>query len=113
MNQFVSPTRVFYNTAQQDQIEKQIRSARPEMLSSLNLGQLIPYPVENQFRLLHGDPLDMKYPSERLRPPIEADTEYWAQYPIPYTLYMTNNKLVDVAGTYYVNKDLPIVPKRM
>ena len=113
MNQFVSPTRVFYNIAQQDSVEKQIRNARPEMLTSLKLGQLIPYPIENQFRLLHGDPIDMPVSSERLRAPIEADTEYWNQYPIPYTLEMTKNKLVDVAGTLYINSDLPVVPKRM
>lgn len=113
MNQFASPTRVFYNTIQQDDIEKQVKNARPEMLSQLNLGQLLPYPVENQFRLLHGDPLNMKYESEKLRAPVEADTEYWSQYPIPYTLNITNNKLVDVSGTLYRNADLPVIAKRM
>jgi hypothetical protein len=69
----------------------------------------VPYPVENQFRLLHGDKLDMQVPSQTIRPPIEANTEYWYQPYIPYTLVKTNNKLVDVAGTYYINNDLAII----
>ncbi len=113
MNQFATQERVFFNTRQQDIIEKQIRTKKTEMLPYLKLGQLIPYPVENQFRLLHGDRLDVQVPSQIIRPPIEANTAYWSQPYIPYTLSMTNNKLVDVAGTYYINKDLPVMSRRL
>lgn len=113
MNPFYDHTRVFYNTARQSDTENQTRAVRPEMLSDLRLGSLIPYPLYNQYREMYGTPLNLKLPIEALRPPIEADTAFWSEYPIPYTINETKNKLVDVAGTVYLNDSLPVKPRRL
>ena len=113
MNPFVDQKRVFYNTFRQRDVEAQTRSVRPDMLSTFKLGYLIPHPPYNQYDKLYGHQLEKRPTTMALRPPIEADTTYWSQYPIPYTLYYTNNKLVDVGGALYVNEDLPVIPRRM
>lgn len=114
MNQFYNHERIFYNTSQQSQIEKNKYSIRENLQGQYKLGQHIPHLVENQFRTLYGDPdFSRKYQDTNIRPPIEADTEFWNIHQIPYTLNQTKNQLIDICGTYYVNKDLRVMPNRM
>ena len=114
MNPFVDPKRVFYNTVQQNNIEMQIRNTTPDMLSSLKLKQFLPEHKFNQYRDLYGDdPFKATLKPEYIRPPIEANAAFWAVYPIPYTINHTRNKLVDIAGTYYINETLPVMQNRL
>jgi hypothetical protein len=113
-NPFTTPNRIFYNTNQAHNIEMQVRSARQHNdVPYMRLGNIIPYPKTNQFDELYGHPFNFKTPSEKLKTPIEVDTAFWSQRTIPYTIFMTNNKPVDVAGTMYLNKDLPVKPRRL
>lgn len=105
---FTTPNRIFYNTAQANNVEMQVRNARPNQLPYYKLGNIIPYAKTNQFDQLYGHPYNFVTPSETIRPPIEADAAFWSGRPIPYTILMTNNKPVDVAGTIYMNKDIPV-----
>jgi hypothetical protein len=113
-NPFSTPNRVFYNTSQANNIEMQVRNLRPNNdVPYMRLGNIIPYPQTNQFDQLYGHSWNLQTPAENLRAPIEADAAFWSQRTIPYTILMTNNKAVDVAGTVYLNKDLPVKPQRM
>ena len=111
MNPFYDQRRIFVNTARASDVEIQSRKLRPDMLSHLGLGHLLQYPLHNQYATLYGHPLEKRAEPEVLKPPIEANKAFWSSHPIPFTIIQTNNKLVDVAGTYYYNKELPIVPR--
>lgn len=113
-NPFSTPNRVFYNTSQANNIEMQIRNSRPHNdVPYMRLGNIIPYALTNQYDHLYGHSWNLQTPAEKLRAPIEADAAFWSQRPIPYTIVMTNNKTVDVAGTVYLNKDLPVQSRRL
>lgn len=113
MNPFTTSNRVFYNIQQANNTELQIRSVRPQMIPQMQLGSLMSYPMTNQYDGLYGHSYNFKTPTETLKAPIEADAGFFSSYPIPYTILMTNNKPVDVAGTVYLNKDLPVKTQRM
>jgi hypothetical protein len=113
-NPFSTPNRVFYNTQQANNIELQVRNARPNNdVPYMRLGNIIPYPQTNQFDELYGHSWNFQTPAENLKAPIEADAAFWSQRTIPYTILMTNNKPVDVGGTVYLNKDLQVQPRRL
>lgn len=111
LNAFYTPLNVLYNTQNNSVNQSLINNSRVNYLTPLKLQQIIPPPIVNQYRMMYGDALDKKTIPEVIRPPPQPD--FFAQYPIPYTLNETNNKLVDVAGVYYRNKDLPILQTRL
>jgi len=114
MNPFYDNERIFYNTLVQSDINKQKMVANDNFIQPLNLGQHIPYHKFNQFRQLYGDPdYSRQYPVTNIQQPIEANKEFWNVHTIPYTLNATKNKLVDISGTYYYNRDLPVISNRM
>ena len=106
--EFYNQERIFYNTARKRDIEN-IFSRRENLLKPLNLGHNINEQKWNHYDLMYGHPIDMPKYVDYLRPPALPAKNY----PIPYLLQETNNKLVDICGVYYRNKDLPINYDRM
>ena len=111
LNAFYTPVNVLYNTQNNSANQSLIDHSRVDYLTPLKLQHIIPHPVVNQYRMMYGDPLDKATIPEVIRPPPQP--EFFANYPIPFTLNETNNKLVDVVGVYYRNKDLPILQTRL
>ena len=105
---FTQQDRVFYNTSQKDMLEIQKKQVRPDFLTKLQLGTPPKYLAEDMFYEMYGKPLDIH------KPPLYLHTfERQNVYPTPYLLNETSNKLVDVLGVYYRNKDLRVMPNRM
>jgi hypothetical protein len=109
MTEFANIERLFLNTKVKASEHQQKLSVEPNFLTPLKLGQDIPHPKTDQFNSLYGKPLD-----------IHPEPPYWHPtykhqnvYPIPYLLNETNDRLIDVVGVYYRNKDLPIMSTRM
>lgn len=102
------PDRIFYNTSLKNQLEIQKKQVRPDFLTPLQLGKSPSYVPTDMFYNMYGKPLDMHKP-----PPYLHTFEKNSVYPIPYLINETNNKLVDVLGVYYRNKDLRVIPTRM
>lgn len=109
MTEFANQERIFYNTAQQSYIHNQKVNTKPDFLTPLKLKQIIPHPKIDQFNNLYGKPLDIHQESPYWHPPYKHKDIY----PTSYLLEETNNRLIDVAGVYYRNKDLPIMATRM
>jgi len=105
---FTQPERIFYNTSQKDVIQRKQNQVRPDFLTPLKLGTPPQYTPKDMFYEMYGKPLDIHKP-----PPYLHTFEKHNTYPIPYLLNETNNKLVDVLGVYYRNKDLTVIPTRM
>lgn len=109
MTEFANQDKLLLNTARQALTHNQKITTKPDFLTPLKLGQEIPYPKTNQFNELYGKPLDIHPKPPYWHPPYK----HTDAYPIPYLLNETNNKLVDVLGVYYRNKDLPVITNRM
>ena len=105
---FTQQERVFYNTSQKDKLEIQKKQVKPDFLTDLKLGTPPTYQPNDMFYNLYGKPLELRKP-----PPYLHTFERQNVYPIPHLLNETNNKLVDVLGVYYRNKDLRVMPNRM
>lgn len=109
MTEFANQDRIFYNTAQQSYVHRQKVNVRPDFITPLRLGQDIPHPRTDQFNSLYGKPLNL-HPAPPYWHPVYQQRDV---YPIPYLLNETSNKLVDVLGVYYKNKDLPVMATRL
>lgn len=109
MTEFANQDRIFYNTAQQSHVHKQKVNTPPEFLRPLKLGQEIPHPKLDHFNELYGKALDIHPEPPYWHPPYKHQDVY----PKSYLLEETKNRLVDVCGVYYRNKDLPIMTTRM
>ena len=104
---FAEQDRIFFNTSQNDILERQKKQVRPDFLTDLQLGTPNTYQPTDMFYNLYGKPLELRNP-----PPYLYSFQKQDLLPIPYLLNETNNKLVDVLGVYYRNKDLPVIPDR-
>jgi hypothetical protein len=105
---FTQPERIFYNTSQKNLVQRQKNQVKPDFLTPLKLGTPPEYTPKDMFYELYGRPLNIQKPLPYLHTFEKKNT-----FPIPYLLNETNNKLVDVLGVYYRNKDLPVIPARM
>lgn len=81
--------------------DNEIKNVKTDFLTKMNLGHVVPTEKINNFDRFHGHPLNLHHPAPYLRPP-NLDVGR----PPAYILEGTKNKLVDVAGVYYLNKDL-------
>ena len=105
---FSQQERIFYNTSLKDIVETQRKQVKPDFLTDLKLGTPPTYQPKDMFYNLYGNPLELRKP-----PPYLHTFERQNTYPTPYLLNETDNKLVDVLGVYYRNKDLRVMSNRM
>ena len=106
--EFANTDRLFFNTNQTNYLKNQSISVRPNFSKPLELGKLIPHPQYDYFYGLYGKPLDLKEKPAYNQPYYK----HIDMQPTPFLLNETNNRLIDVSGVYYRNKDLPIVSSR-
>lgn len=113
MNPFYSPEQLKVNTSRQNDTQNEItdKNNRPEVYSKLRIGTNFQQnrPPDDQFHNMYGHRIKMPdIPPVNIRPdPVNK------VYPIPYLLNATSEKLVDVCGSLYKNKDLKKQPYRL
>lgn len=112
-NPFYSPKQLVKNTLEQDDKQKEIVDSknRPDIYSKLRIGTNFQQnrPWDDQYHNMFGHRVNM--PREKVLQ-IKPDPVN-SVYPIPYLLSATSEKIVDVCGTLYKNKDLVKQPFRL
>ena len=106
--EFAQTDRIYFNTNQKDYLQKQKVRVKPDFLTPLKLGKDIPHPQHDYFNYMYGKPLDIRVTPQYHQPYYK----HIPMYPTPVLLNETSNRLIDVLGVYYRNKDLPIVSSR-
>ena len=104
MNSY-SSSLLLRNTKRNIETDKNVKSVKDDFLTRLELGNVVKTEKINNFDRLYGHPLNLHHDPPYLKPPNLDE----ARAP-SYLINETNNKLVDVSGVYFKNKDLP-VPK--